>query len=590
MLCVGLSRNFNHVLKTINMYTFKPAEVTALEEGGNKKARKYWLHFYDAENPREYKVDMEDPKSVLEFMKLKYEAKKWSQHCLHTTRWCACTVHIYPYLAIPCQIIPYQLDHTTPSLPALLISPPLSVSVSPCMCACVRDRCIEQPKKEEPKKDGKKKKKKAADEEEPSVEGRQSREGEPSKEKATEHRRVDSDALKLKEPAKGDKDKQRSRKSAGGSAASSAEGQSKAAASSGGLDFLSSLDNLSFSAPAAASAASSGGFGGGGGFGSEDFGGGGGGFGDSSGGFSSSGGGFGSSAGSAGAGFGGGGGGFNADFDAGFGSASTSAAANGHSAFSVPAASNTASSGTTGGLSSLVEQAQSVKVNPQAVSAVVYQIKTIAAQYQLDAQHTQALTLQALGKIAAEPQQPAAAAGGAKGGKQGMDAFADLPLPADDGPGAEPDSGNPFGSDDDDDEPATAAQHGRPAAGQQPGGAPFGFAQQQQQPGAFGGGAGHQGFGAPQGHIGMGMGMPGMAGMAPGMGMGGAQMGGMGGFGGQQSFAGQPSGFGAASGGFGMGQAGFGAPSQQQAGFGAPNQPVMQQAKSSPLFDQFNPF
>ena len=86
MLCVGLSRNFNHVLKTINMYTFKPAEVTALEEGGNKKARKYWLHFYDAENPREYKVDMEDPKSVLEFMKLKYEAKKWSQHCLHTTQ------------------------------------------------------------------------------------------------------------------------------------------------------------------------------------------------------------------------------------------------------------------------------------------------------------------------------------------------------------------------------------------------------------------------------------------------------------------------------------------------------------------------
>ena len=184
------SRNFNHVLKTINMYTFKPAEVSALEEAGNKKAKKYWLHFYDPDNPREYKVDMDDPKSVLEFMKLKYEQKKW---------------------------------------------------------------CVDQPKKEETKKEGGGKKKKKKDEESVEV----SREGEPSREKA-DHKRADSDALKLKEPAKGDKEKQRSRKSTG-AAASGGEGQSKAGGSSaGGLDFLSSLDNLSFSSPAPAQSAQSG--------------------------------------------------------------------------------------------------------------------------------------------------------------------------------------------------------------------------------------------------------------------------------------------------------------------------------------------
>ena len=85
-LCVpSPRRNFNMQVKTINMYTFKPAEVTALEEGGNKKAAKYWLYSYDAENPREYRVDMEDPKSVLDWMKLKYEAKKWSAHSHRNT-------------------------------------------------------------------------------------------------------------------------------------------------------------------------------------------------------------------------------------------------------------------------------------------------------------------------------------------------------------------------------------------------------------------------------------------------------------------------------------------------------------------------
>ena len=81
--CSGLLRNFNHQVKTINMYTFKPAEVQALEDGGNKKAAKYWMHFYEPDNPREFKVDMDDPKSVLEMMKLRYDAKKWStpQHC-----------------------------------------------------------------------------------------------------------------------------------------------------------------------------------------------------------------------------------------------------------------------------------------------------------------------------------------------------------------------------------------------------------------------------------------------------------------------------------------------------------------------------
>ena len=83
--CSGLLRNFNHQLKTINMYSFKPQEVAALEEGGNKKARKYWLHFYDAENPREFRPDMDDPKQVLEFMKLMYDQKKCPRSA-HTQR------------------------------------------------------------------------------------------------------------------------------------------------------------------------------------------------------------------------------------------------------------------------------------------------------------------------------------------------------------------------------------------------------------------------------------------------------------------------------------------------------------------------
>ena len=481
--CACVRRNFNHQVKTINMYTFKPAEVTALEEGGNKKAAKYWLHFYDPENPREYKCDPDDPKSVLEMMKLKYEAKKW---------------------------------------------------------------CIEQPKKEEPKKEGKKKGKKKAqageDDEEGGEHSHREKEGEPSKEKV-EHRRADSssvEALKLKEPAKsGEKGEKsgRSRKSAGGAAAGGEGQPNKGAAAApavGGFDFLSSLDNLSFNAPAAPASSGGGGFGTGG-FG-DDFGGGG---------FNGGGGGFSSSTGAS-SGFGGGGG-----FDAGFDSFGSSAPANGHAAaFSAPPVASAPSSGGGGGggLAALVEQAQAVKVNPQAVSALVYQIKAIGGQYQLDQQHIQAMVLQAMGKLAAEPPAPAAAKGGKAAGAGGMDAFADLPLPADDGPGAEPDSGNPFGSDDDDDDQP-------PQRPQQPGGGGGGgFGQQpafgQQQPGAGGGGGFPGQFGAPQGHFGGAQGAHG--------GFGGGHMGG------QPQQGGGGGGFGAPQGGFG----GFGAPAG--GGFGAP--------------------
>ena len=525
--CVVLcSRQFNHAVKTINMYTFKPAEVTALEEGGNKKAAKYWMHFYDAENPREYKWDMEDAKAVLEMMKLKYEAKKW---------------------------------------------------------------CVEQPKKEELKKEKKKGKKKEKageddDDEAPHSKGGD-KEGEPSKEKV-EHRRADSEALKLKEPAKAEKGEKagRSRKSAGAAGGEGQPNKGAAAPAVGGLDFLSSLDNLSFNAPAAPAASGGGGFGSGG-FG-DDFGGGGDFGGGSFGGGGGGGGGaFGAPAAASG-GFGGGGG-----FDAGFDSFGSSAPANGHAtAFSAPAAASAPASGGGGGggLAALVEQAQAVKVNPQAVSALVYQIKAIGGQYQLDQQHSQAMVLQAMGKLVAEPPAAAAAKGGKAPAAGGMDAFADLPLPADDGPGAEPDSGNPFGSDDDDDEPPQRAQQ-QPGGG---GGGAFG------QPSAFGqqgggGGGGFPGqFGAPQGHFG--------APQPAHGGFGGQQGGGGGAFG-----APQQGGFGAfgapAAGGFGApqqmgGGGGFGQPQAggfgQQGGGGGGGFGAAPAAKANnnALFDQFKAF
>jgi len=64
-------------VKTISMSTFSPAEVDALTEGGNKRARKYWLATF--EEGRSYPIDQEDPANIDRFMQLCYVDKKWAK-------------------------------------------------------------------------------------------------------------------------------------------------------------------------------------------------------------------------------------------------------------------------------------------------------------------------------------------------------------------------------------------------------------------------------------------------------------------------------------------------------------------------------
>ena len=59
------------------MSTFSPAEVDALTEGGNKRARKYWLATF--EEGRSYPIDQEDPANIDRFMQLCYVDKKWAK-------------------------------------------------------------------------------------------------------------------------------------------------------------------------------------------------------------------------------------------------------------------------------------------------------------------------------------------------------------------------------------------------------------------------------------------------------------------------------------------------------------------------------
>lgn len=82
VLCVSFffvpcSRKYNHKVKTISMSTFTPAEVDALTEGGNKRARKYWLATF--EEGRSYPIDQEDPANIDRFMQLCYVDKKWAK-------------------------------------------------------------------------------------------------------------------------------------------------------------------------------------------------------------------------------------------------------------------------------------------------------------------------------------------------------------------------------------------------------------------------------------------------------------------------------------------------------------------------------
>ncbi|ELR24550.1 Arf GTPase activating protein [Acanthamoeba castellanii str. Neff] len=70
--CSGIHREFQHHVKSISMASFKPEEVQFLEEMGNGEI---WLAYW---TPSDYpEPESTDRARVREFMKLKYERKKW---------------------------------------------------------------------------------------------------------------------------------------------------------------------------------------------------------------------------------------------------------------------------------------------------------------------------------------------------------------------------------------------------------------------------------------------------------------------------------------------------------------------------------
>lgn len=73
--CSGIHREFQHHVKSISMASFKPEEVQFLEEMGNGRAKEIWLAYW---TPSDYpEPESTDRARVREFMKLKYERKKW---------------------------------------------------------------------------------------------------------------------------------------------------------------------------------------------------------------------------------------------------------------------------------------------------------------------------------------------------------------------------------------------------------------------------------------------------------------------------------------------------------------------------------
>ena len=79
-MCHGIHREFEHKVKSISMSTFDEAEVAALREGGNDKAKAFWRARY---NPSDFIVP--DPaeargireKRVRDFIKMTYIDKRW---------------------------------------------------------------------------------------------------------------------------------------------------------------------------------------------------------------------------------------------------------------------------------------------------------------------------------------------------------------------------------------------------------------------------------------------------------------------------------------------------------------------------------
>ncbi|EDR21589.1 stromal membrane-associated protein, putative [Entamoeba dispar SAW760] len=73
--CSGIHREFGHRVKSISMATFKPEEITKVKTIGNENARRIWLgRWTTADYPL---PESGNERRIREFMKLKYQDKKW---------------------------------------------------------------------------------------------------------------------------------------------------------------------------------------------------------------------------------------------------------------------------------------------------------------------------------------------------------------------------------------------------------------------------------------------------------------------------------------------------------------------------------
>eukprot|EP01136_Pigoraptor_vietnamica_P010424 Opistho-1_new@3362 len=73
--CSGVLRGFEHRLKSISMATFKDDEIAALQRDGNDVGRAVWLGRFNARD--EQLPDGKDANRLKEFIRLKYQVKKW---------------------------------------------------------------------------------------------------------------------------------------------------------------------------------------------------------------------------------------------------------------------------------------------------------------------------------------------------------------------------------------------------------------------------------------------------------------------------------------------------------------------------------
>lgn len=80
MQCSGLHREVGHSIKTISMSRFTPAEVKAIEEGGNDVAAKQYLATFkssDFARPDRTVADTVRNKKVKEFIELTFNEQRW---------------------------------------------------------------------------------------------------------------------------------------------------------------------------------------------------------------------------------------------------------------------------------------------------------------------------------------------------------------------------------------------------------------------------------------------------------------------------------------------------------------------------------